>query len=427
MIDRTADALALPRFTRDEWAALRADTPLTLTVEDLSSCSRSTIRSRWRRSSRSICRCRACSRFMSRRRRACSRRRSASLAPRTARCPISSALPARSRPASRRQRAFCRRCCRAGRTRRRSSSSPRMAFCIRTPCCKREGLMEKKGFPESYDGTALIRFLSDVKAGQHNVQAPVYSHLVYDVIPGESVIVDRPGYPYRRGPERPVAEPACAGWQGHSFRLRFLRFLGLSATPTESDLEKLVRRALHAPARDRFSRSASYFKKYAALDDAEAEATARDIWTRINLRNLRENILPTTPAREPRPDQGRQPQHRGGRAAETLRGRQSATPPPVPGTQSAAPRRVPGTPSAAPRHVPGTPRCRPAGTSPEPQGAVLPHVPGTQSAALPHVPGTLQRSGRVSGVQRRDSARSALPSCLKAVTSRCAALRLCCN
>src|SRR6478609_7836671 len=55
-----------------------------------------------------------------------------------------------------------------------------------------EGLMEKKGFPESYDGSALIRFLSQVKAGQHHVEAPVYSHLVYDVVPGETVSVDRP-------------------------------------------------------------------------------------------------------------------------------------------------------------------------------------------------------------------------------------------
>ena len=65
----------------------------------------------------------------------------------------------------------------------------------------------------------------------------------------------------------------------------------------------------------------------------------------------------------------------------------------------------------------------PCGTSPEPKVPRLRHVPGTQSAALRHVPGTLERSGRVSGVQRKDSARSALPSCLKAVTSRCAAHR----
>ncbi len=56
----------------------------------------------------------------------------------------------------------------------------------------REGLMERKGFPESYDGAALIRFLAEVKAGTRNVTAPVYSHLVYDVVPGETIVVDRP-------------------------------------------------------------------------------------------------------------------------------------------------------------------------------------------------------------------------------------------
>ena len=56
----------------------------------------------------------------------------------------------------------------------------------------RQGIMDRKGFPESYDGTALLRFLSAVKAGRHNVAAPVYSHLTYDIVPGELVIVDRP-------------------------------------------------------------------------------------------------------------------------------------------------------------------------------------------------------------------------------------------
>ena len=57
---------------------------------------------------------------------------------------------------------------------------------------ERDGLMERKGFPESYDGAGLIRFLSEVKAGRRNVTAPVYSHLIYDVVPGEEIVVDRP-------------------------------------------------------------------------------------------------------------------------------------------------------------------------------------------------------------------------------------------
>src|SRR6202790_2149656 len=55
-----------------------------------------------------------------------------------------------------------------------------------------QGIMDRKGFPESYDGTALIRFLSAVKAGRHNVAAPVYSHITYDIVPGETIVVDRP-------------------------------------------------------------------------------------------------------------------------------------------------------------------------------------------------------------------------------------------
>src|SRR5947207_6726360 len=65
-------------------------------------------------------------------------------------------------------------------------------FLLPNAVLEREGLMEKKGFPESYDTEMLLRFLTDIKAGYRPVRAPVYSHLVYDVIPGESVEVDRP-------------------------------------------------------------------------------------------------------------------------------------------------------------------------------------------------------------------------------------------
>src|SRR5947207_9946945 len=65
-------------------------------------------------------------------------------------------------------------------------------FLLPNAVLERETLMEKKGFPESYDTEMLLRFLTDIKAGYRPVRAPVYSHLVYDVIPGESVEVDRP-------------------------------------------------------------------------------------------------------------------------------------------------------------------------------------------------------------------------------------------
>ena len=72
-------------------------------------------------------------------------------------------------------------------------------FLLPNAVLEREGLMEKKGFPESYDLPTLLRFLADVKAGRRPVRAPVYSHLVYDVVPNQWVEVDRPGHPDRRG------------------------------------------------------------------------------------------------------------------------------------------------------------------------------------------------------------------------------------
>ena len=90
---------------------------------------------------------------------------------------------------------------------------------------ERGGLMDRKGFPDSYDGVALLHFLSDVKAGKRNVAAPLYSHLVYDVVPGEEVVIDRPDILIVEGAQCFAAEQAR---QKHSLRFGFLRLLGLS-------------------------------------------------------------------------------------------------------------------------------------------------------------------------------------------------------
>jgi type I pantothenate kinase len=157
---------------------------------------------------------------------------------------------------------------------------------------EREGLMEKKGFPESYDLPALLRFLTDIKAGRRPVRAPVYSHLVYDVMPNRSIEIDRPdiliveglnvlqaGAPPKDGKAIPYVsdffdfsiyldadEDVLRGWYVD-------RFLTLRGTA--------------------FRDPKSYFHRYATLSDTEAVATATSIWTRINLLNLNENILPT--------------------------------------------------------------------------------------------------------------------------------------
>ena len=156
----------------------------------------------------------------------------------------------------------------------------------------RQGIMDRKGFPESYDGAALIRFLSAVKAGQHNVGAPVYSHLTYDIVPGETTLVDRPDILIVEGIN--VLAPNRLPRDGKEipFVSDFFDFsIFLHA---EDDLLEHWYIERFMGLRDTaFRDPRSYFRQYADLGDDEARATARSIWMRINLVNLHENILPT--------------------------------------------------------------------------------------------------------------------------------------
>jgi type I pantothenate kinase len=155
-----------------------------------------------------------------------------------------------------------------------------------------EGLMAKKGFPESYDGAALLRFLADVKAGKREVRAPVYSHLTYDVLPGESIVVDRPDILIVEGlnvllPNRPAKDGRSLPFVSDFFD--FSVYLHAD----EADLERWFLARFMRLRETAFRDPQSYFRKYADLSGAEAETVARQIWTQINLANLRENLLPT--------------------------------------------------------------------------------------------------------------------------------------
>jgi type I pantothenate kinase len=155
-----------------------------------------------------------------------------------------------------------------------------------------DGLMDKKGFPESYDGASLLRFLSAVKAGTRNVPAPVYSHLTYDVVPGEYVTVDRPDILIVEGlnvllPGRPPKDGRATPFVSDFFDF------SIYLHADDAELERWYVSRFMRLRETAFRDPRSYFRKFADLDDSEAEATARDIWTRINLRNLHENILPT--------------------------------------------------------------------------------------------------------------------------------------
>jgi type I pantothenate kinase len=157
---------------------------------------------------------------------------------------------------------------------------------------EREQLMEKKGFPESYDLPALLRFLSDIKAGRRPVRAPIYSHLIYDVMPNETIEIDRPEILIVEGLN--VLQTGRLPKEGKAipFVSDFFDFSVYLDADEEVLKNWYVNRflALRGTA---FANPKSYFHRYSRLSDGEASTTATSIWSRINLVNLHENILPT--------------------------------------------------------------------------------------------------------------------------------------
>jgi type I pantothenate kinase len=156
----------------------------------------------------------------------------------------------------------------------------------------REGLMEKKGFPESYDLPGLLRFLSDVKAGRRPVRAPVYSHLVYDVVPNEWVEFDRPDILIVEGLNVLQTGRLPKDGEAIPFVSDFFDF-SVYLDASESVLRSWYVDRFLTLRGTAFRSPKSYFHRYSSLNDDEAAATATSIWTRINLTNLHENILPT--------------------------------------------------------------------------------------------------------------------------------------
>ena len=156
----------------------------------------------------------------------------------------------------------------------------------------RETLMEKKGFPESYDLPALLRFLTDVKAGRRPVRAPVYSHLVYDVMPNEWVEIDRPDILIVEGLNVLQTGRLPRDGEAIPFVSDFFDFSVYLDADEEVLLSWYVDRFLTLRG-TAFRDPKSYFHRYSQLSDEEAVATATGIWQRINLVNLHENILPT--------------------------------------------------------------------------------------------------------------------------------------
>ena len=156
----------------------------------------------------------------------------------------------------------------------------------------RHGAMERKGFPESYDTAALLQFLHDIKSGKKRVAAPIYSHLVYDRVPGEERVVESPDILIVEGLN--VLQPARLPRDGTAipFVSDFFDF-SIYLDGHEIDLHRWYVTRFMKLRKTAFRDPRSYFRKYAEVPEEEALEIADRLWSTINLPNLRENILPT--------------------------------------------------------------------------------------------------------------------------------------
>ncbi|MCE1235266.1 MAG: type I pantothenate kinase [Hyphomicrobiales bacterium] len=159
---------------------------------------------------------------------------------------------------------------------------------------QREGLMRRKGFPESYDLPALLEFLAAIKAGRGAVQAPVYSHLVYDVVPDETITIDRPDILILEGLNVLQTSKLPKNGQGLPFVSDFFDFSIYLDADDELLRSWYVGRFLSL-RETAFRNPESYFHRYAQISEGEALKTALDLWTNINLVNLHDSIRPTRP------------------------------------------------------------------------------------------------------------------------------------
>lgn len=164
-------------------------------------------------------------------------------------------------------------------------------FLLPNAVLEARGLMQRKGFPESYDRGRLVRFLADVKAGIPEVHVPVYSHKAYDIVPGETQVVRAPDIVIVEGLNVLQAPPHQRD-ENQLFASDFFDF-SIYVDASERDIEQWYVERFLRLVDTVFQDPGSYFHRYASLDEQQARATAAQIWAEINAPNLRENIQPT--------------------------------------------------------------------------------------------------------------------------------------
>ena len=167
-------------------------------------------------------------------------------------------------------------------------------FLLPNDVLRSQNLMERKGFPESYDVGALLRFLSAIKSGQPDVKAPLYSHFTYDVLPGEFVTIDRPDILVFEGIN--VLQPRQLPPDGTfvPFVSDFFDF-SIYIDADEKMIHKWYIDRFMRLRETAFQNPESFFHRYSQLSEEAARAIAEGLWANINLKNLREIILPTRP------------------------------------------------------------------------------------------------------------------------------------
>ncbi len=153
---------------------------------------------------------------------------------------------------------------------------------------ERRGLMDRKGFPESYDRRALLEFLTEVKSGAEEVRAPFYSHMRYDIVPDATVVVRRPDVVIVEGLN--VLQPPPAP---NDVAVSDLFDFSLYVDADPDHIEKWYIDRFLALRQGAFANPSSYFNVFAQLTDDEARTTARGYWRDINMPNLLENVMPT--------------------------------------------------------------------------------------------------------------------------------------
>ena len=169
---------------------------------------------------------------------------------------------------------------------------PTDGFLFSNKVLEKRGLMDSKGFPESFDLSALLTFLTLVKGGEMNLIAPVYSHIYYDIRPDQQLHISSPDILIIEGLN--VLQPASLKVEGLEipYVSDFFDF-SIYIDADENVIKEWYIDRFLSLRHTGFREKGAYFRRYASLDDEEARQVATDIWERINYVNLKKNILPT--------------------------------------------------------------------------------------------------------------------------------------